>query len=139
MITDPEATNTGISVSSKMAARPMATVGEYRQVMVERLFSAMLSARLDEIARAPNAPFLLARTGRGLLVRAEEVTNLDALVAKGGVERGLAAGNGEGNRHSGPVLGRPLASGFGARTAGCGGDGPQPTRSGARAQCGPAA
>ena len=91
VITDPEATNTSISVSSKMTARPLATVGEYRQVMVERLFSAMLSARLDEIARAPNAPFLLARTGRGLLVRAEEVTNLDALVAKSGVERGLAA------------------------------------------------
>ena len=91
VITDPEATNTRISVSSKMAARPMATIGEYRQHMVERLFSGMLSARLDEIAGAPNAPFLRARTGRGLLVRAEEATSLDALVAKGGVERGLAA------------------------------------------------
>ena len=49
VITDPEATNTSISVSSKMTVRPLATVGEYRQVMVERLFSAMLSARLDEI------------------------------------------------------------------------------------------
>ena len=91
VITDPEARNTRISVSSKMAARPMATIGEYRQVMVERLFSTMLSARLDEISQAPNAPFLRAQTGRGLLVRAEEVTTLDALVATGGVERGLAA------------------------------------------------
>ena len=91
VITDPEATNTRISVSSKMAARPMVTVGEYRQHMVERLFSSMLSVRLNEIAQAPNAPFLVARTGRGLLVRAEEATTLDALVAKGGVERGLAA------------------------------------------------
>ena len=91
VITDPEATNTRISVSSKMAARPMVTIGEYRQHMVERLFSSMLSVRLNEIAQAPNAPFLAARTGRGLLVRAEEVTTLDALVAKGGVERGLAA------------------------------------------------
>ena len=84
VITDPEATNTRISVSSKMAARPMVTLGEYRQHMVERLFSSMLSVRLNEIAQAPNAPFLAARTGRGLLVRAEEVTTLDALVAKGG-------------------------------------------------------
>ena len=91
VVTDPEATNTRISVSSKMAARPMATVGEYRRFMVERLFGNMLSARLDEIARAPNAPFLAARTGRGLLVRAAEATTLDALVAKGGVERGVAA------------------------------------------------
>ena len=91
VITDPEATNTRIRVSSKMAARPMVTIGEYRQHMVERLFSSMLSVRLNEIAQAPNAPFLAARTGRGFLVRAEEATTLDALVAKGGVARGLAA------------------------------------------------
>ncbi len=91
VITDPEATNTRISLSSKMAARPFVTVGDYRRYMVEGLFSNMLSARLDEITRAPDAPFLVARTGRGLLVRTEEVTTLDALVAKGGVERGLAA------------------------------------------------
>ena len=91
VITDPEATNTRISVSSKLAARPMATIGEYRQVMVERLFSRMLSVRLNEIAQAPDAPFLAARTGRGLLVRTEEATNLDAVVATGGVERGVAA------------------------------------------------
>ena len=91
VITDPEATNTRISVSSKMAARPMVAVGEYREHMVERLFSSMLSVRLNEIAQAPNAPFLAARTGRGFLVRTEEATTLDALVAKGGVERGLAA------------------------------------------------
>ncbi len=91
VITDPEVRNTRISVSSKAPARPMATIGEYRQHMVERLFSSMLSARLDEISQAPDAPFLVARTGRGLLVRAAEATTLDALVAKDGVERGLAA------------------------------------------------
>ena len=91
VITDPEATNTRISVSSKMAARPMVTIGEYRRYMVERLFSDMLSVRFDEIVQAPNAPFLVARTGRGSLVRTEEATTLDALVAKGGVERGLKA------------------------------------------------
>ncbi len=91
VITDPEATYTRISVSSKMAARPQASIGAYRQHMVEQLFSLMLSGRLDEIAQAPNAPFLKAQTYRGLFVRTEEATTLDALVAKGGVERGLAA------------------------------------------------
>ena len=91
VITDPEATSTLISVSSKMTARRFVTIGEYRRYMVEGLFRNMLSARLDEIAQAPNAPFLGARTGRRLFVRAEEVTTLDALVARGGVERGLAA------------------------------------------------
>ena len=91
VITDPEATTTRIGVSGKMAARPFVTIGAYRQHMVERLFSAMLSARLDEIAQAPDSPFLRARTDRGLIVRAEEATSLDALVARGGVERGLTA------------------------------------------------
>ena len=91
VITDPEATNTRISVSVKMAARPQFTIGEYRRSIVERLFSGMLSARLDEIAQTPNAPFLRAQTDRGLLVRTEEATSLDALVPAGGVERGLAA------------------------------------------------
>ena len=91
VITDPEATNTRISVSVKMAARPQSTIGAYRQSIVERLFSGMLSERLDEIAQTPNAPFLRAQTDRGLLVRTEEATSLDALVPAGGVERGLAA------------------------------------------------
>src|SRR5688572_20463463 len=91
VITDPEATLTRISVSSKMAARPQESIGAYRQHMVERLFGAMLTGRLEEIAQAPNAPFLKARTDRGLFVRTAEVTTLDALVASGSVERGLAS------------------------------------------------
>ena len=51
----------------------------------------MLSARLAEISQAPNAPFLRAQTDRDLFVRTIEVTSLDAIVARGNVERGLAA------------------------------------------------
>ena len=51
----------------------------------------MLSERLDEIAQAPGAPFLAAQTSRGLFVRTAEVTALNALVADGGVTRGLGA------------------------------------------------
>jgi len=91
VITDPEATTTRISVASRMPARPQTSIRSYRQNMVERLFGAMLSDRLDEIAQAPNAPFLRAATGRGLFVRTAEVTTLDALVATGSVERGLTA------------------------------------------------
>ncbi|MCM3880301.1 MAG: insulinase family protein [Vicinamibacterales bacterium] len=90
-VTDPEVTQTTISVFAKMHGRDQSTVGAYRQQMVERLFAGMLSARLDEITQQPNAPFLAARTGRGIFVRTEEATTLDALVAQGGVERGLAA------------------------------------------------
>src|SRR5262249_20718057 len=85
------ATSTRIDVSVRMAVRPQATIGEYRQHMVEQLFATMLSARLDEIAQQPNAPFLRAGTDRDLFVRTEEATSLDAMVPAGGVERGLSA------------------------------------------------
>jgi hypothetical protein len=69
VITDPEATYTRISVSSKMAARPQASIGAYRHHMVEQVFSAMLSGRFDEMEQASNAPFLKAQTARRLFVR----------------------------------------------------------------------
>ncbi|HEY7450173.1 MAG TPA: insulinase family protein [Vicinamibacterales bacterium] len=91
-VTDPEVTSTRLSVTSTMKAREQVTIGAYRQhYMVERLFGAMLTARLDEIAQAPNAPFLRAQTDRSLFVKSIEVTSLDALVATGSVERGVAA------------------------------------------------
>ena len=89
--TDPEATNTRISVLGKMAARRFITLGDYRRSIVERLFAGMLNERLDEIAESPSAPFLRAQTGRELFLRAEELTTLAALVPPGGVERGLGA------------------------------------------------
>src|SRR6202171_3755159 len=58
VITDPEATATHVGVYGKMAARDQTTIGFYRQQMVERLFSGMLLARVDEIAQKPDAPFL---------------------------------------------------------------------------------
>ena len=89
--TDPEATITTVSVSSMMAARDQTTVGAYRQQTVERVFGGLLSSRLSEIAQKPDAPFLDAQTNRGIFVQTAEATTLAALVADGGVERGLAA------------------------------------------------
>jgi zinc protease len=91
VITDPESTRTIVSVTNTRTAREQRTVGAYRRRMVEQLFAAMLSTRLDEIAQAPNAPFLQAQTDRNLFVRTIEVTSFDALVARGGVERALSA------------------------------------------------
>ena len=89
--TDSETTATTVSVSSLMAARDQTTVGSYRQQTIERVFGGLLSARFDEMTQKPDAPFLDAQTSRGLFVRSAEATNLNALVAEGGVEKGLAA------------------------------------------------
>lgn len=89
--TDREARATTVGLIGKMPARDQRTVGVYRQQMVERLFAGMLNDRLDEIARTPDAPFQAARSARGLFVRTMESTTMQALVADGGAERGLAA------------------------------------------------
>ncbi len=89
--TDREARATTVGLIGKMPARDQRTVGVYRQQMVERLFAGMLNERLDEIARTPGAPFQAARASRGLFVRTMEATSMQALVADGGAERGLAA------------------------------------------------
>jgi len=89
--TDPEATNTIVSVTSLIATRDQTTIAAYRQMTIERVFAGLLSARLDEMAQKPEAPFLDSSTSRGRFERAAEMTSLSALVADGGSEKGLAA------------------------------------------------
>ena len=91
LVSDREARGTTVNIYSIKPAGDQRTVGTYRQQMVERLFSRMLSARFDEVAHGPNPPFLAAETNRGLLVRSAVATNVVALVPDGGAERGLAA------------------------------------------------
>src|SRR6266542_4823667 len=66
--TDKEASGTSVAVYSKMPARDQTTVGSYRQQLVERLFSGLLSARFSEMAQKPDAPFLGAGASRGEFV-----------------------------------------------------------------------
>ncbi len=88
--TDKEMTTTSVQISTLLPARQQGTVGVYRQEMVDRLFAAMLSARLAEMTQKPDAPFLQAFAGRSIfLARTRESTGLTALVKEDGVERGL--------------------------------------------------
>jgi zinc protease len=89
--TDKEASSTSVSVYSKLPLRDPTTVGAYRQQMVERLFSGMLSTRFSELAQKSDAPFLGASAGRGIFVRTKEVSTLSARVKDDGIERGLEA------------------------------------------------
>src|SRR5262249_48193788 len=56
--TDKELTSTSVSVENILPAQKQGSVGEYRQEIVDGLFSGMLSARFAEIAQKPDAPFL---------------------------------------------------------------------------------
>jgi zinc protease len=88
---DREETATTVSVSTIAPAGDQRTIGTYRQQMVERLFARLLSARLNEVAHRPDAPFIAAQTNRGLFVRTATSTTVEALVPDGGAARGLEA------------------------------------------------
>jgi zinc protease len=89
--TDPEATMTTVGVYNMLPLRDQTTVGAYRQMQVERLYTGMLNARLSELTLKADPPFLKAATDRGLFVRTKEAATLMALVEEHGIERGLDA------------------------------------------------
>jgi zinc protease len=89
--TDTEATATTVGVYNMLPLREQETVGAYRQQQVERIYTAMLNARLEELTLKPDPPFIRAGTRRGLFVRSKEAAMLMALVKDDGIERGLDA------------------------------------------------
>ncbi|MGO8997295.1 MAG: M16 family metallopeptidase [Polyangiaceae bacterium] len=89
--TDPEATSTAVSISTKFPHRPLVTATDYRRVIGEHLFNAMVNARLDEIRRRPNAPFLGAFSHSGGFVRTADAFTQAAGVTEGGVQEGFSA------------------------------------------------
>jgi zinc protease len=93
IVTDMEATTTVVQIGDLRPARNQGSVGGYREIMRDQLFSDMLSARLDELARSANPPFVSAASDRELLPapRTRDVAMLQAIVSTDGVTRGLAA------------------------------------------------
>ena len=90
--TDKEATGTDVTLFALAPAPDESTLGAYRQQQVlEPLFASLLSNRLSESARQPDAPFLAAQTQRSRLVRTAAATTLSAIVVDGGVAKGLEA------------------------------------------------
>ena len=89
--TDPEATESGVSIYYKQPMRATITIGDFRRLMVERLYNRMLNNRLFELTQQPDPPFMYASSGQGRLIRSKEVYVLGASVADGGVVRGLEA------------------------------------------------
>ncbi len=93
IVTDQETTATTVEVSNLRPARNQGSVGGYRDLMVDQLFSAMLGARLDELSQSANAPFLRAAADRSLFQtpRTKDEAVVQALVSNDGVGRGLEA------------------------------------------------
>jgi len=88
--TDKETSNTSIEIDTLLPAREPGTIGVYRQKTVDRLFSAMLNARLAELAQKPDTPFVFGFTGRGsFLGKTKDIVFLNALAKEDGIERAM--------------------------------------------------
>jgi len=93
VLTDKENTSTAVSLSDLRPARDQGSIGGYRDILKDQLFSQMLGDRLDELAQGERPPFLRAAAGRGLFPapKTRDEASLQALVPNDGATRGLDA------------------------------------------------
>jgi zinc protease len=89
--TDPEATQSSVSIVRKRPHLQEGTVGVYRRDLVRRLVFQMLNDRFDEMTRKPDAPFLSAGAYASALSPSVSSVTLAAGVQDGKIEQGLAA------------------------------------------------
>ena len=92
VVTDPEATNHVVEVHySYKKEKEQKTLGDYRELMVRRLFTSMLSQRMQELTQKADPPFVFGGTFIGGYARGYEEFQSLAYVGKGGVEPALNA------------------------------------------------
>jgi zinc protease len=89
--TDPEATQSSVSIVQKRPRQPQDRVGDYRRSLVNQLAFQMVNDRFDELSRKPDAPFLSAGSSGSGLTPTVETVSLGAGVQDGKIEAGLSA------------------------------------------------
>jgi zinc protease len=98
MATDPEATQSSVSILRRRPSQPQDRIADYRRSLVSSLAYQMLNERFDEISRKPEAPFLGAGAYGGSLSPTVDTFTLAASVQDGKIEPGLASLEIEANR-----------------------------------------
>ncbi|HEX6912019.1 MAG TPA: insulinase family protein, partial [Longimicrobium sp.] len=88
---DPELPRAQVSINWMIPDRPDTSAADVRRGTLEGIYAGMLGDRLNEIALRPDAPFLDVGSYQGASLRPLETLVLNASVAEGGAERGLAA------------------------------------------------
>ena len=92
ILADKEMTTTSVEIDNLLPAREQGTVNAYRQSLVNRLFSSMMSARFSEIAQKPGAAFVGASASRSsFIAKTRDAASLSAVVKDGGVGAGTEA------------------------------------------------
>lgn len=90
--TDKEATNHFVQIYyATRKSKVETTVDDYRNFIIKRLFTSMLSQRLQELTQKPNPPFLYGASSLGEFVRGYEAYSSFAVLGKDGVEPAINA------------------------------------------------
>ena len=89
--TDPEATQSSVSLVRKRPSERQDRAGDYRRGIVQQLVERMMNDRFDEMTRKPDAPFLSAGAYGASLAPPVSTFTLAAGVQEGKVESGLAS------------------------------------------------
>ena len=91
IVTDKELTTSRVSVFTKHQIKEYRTVRDYRTILIENLFYSMLDARLWELTKSQDPPFIDANSGSGRFVRSKQFSILGAQVKDNEIERGVEA------------------------------------------------
>lgn len=91
VVADAETQQSTVMVLEKRPAPRQDRVADYRRGLVENVAFQMLNARLAELARKPDAPFLSAQAGQSALNGATQASVLTARVRDGAIDVGLKA------------------------------------------------
>lgn len=87
--TDKELPYSTVGMSFKRPLHPTRTVGDFRADLLEKLYTTMFKARLDEVTHRADTPFMWAGAGSGLLGRTLETWGVFGSVRDGAIEPGL--------------------------------------------------
>ncbi|MDQ2818996.1 MAG: insulinase family protein [Pseudomonadota bacterium] len=92
VVLDREAGGNGVLIRYPVTpVRETGTLRDYRNQVVDLLFSSMLNARLQELAQLPNPPFMGAASTLGKLTPRYKAYSASATVGAAGPEPALAA------------------------------------------------
>ncbi len=92
VVTDAEATNHVVEIHySYQKEKKEETLGDYRTYLVRRLFTSMLSQRMQELTQRAEPPFVFGGTFIGGYARGYEEFQSIAYIAKGGVQPAITA------------------------------------------------
>jgi zinc protease len=88
---DAELPNTSVTIVHEVPHMPEASPRDLRRLCAQRLYYSMLNARLDEVTRQPDPPFLAGNAAILPLTRTTDAFTEALVVKEDGIERGFGA------------------------------------------------